>query len=188
MVDLMVDLETMGNQFDACIVQIGACFFDPRNGLIGGKYYTNVDLQSCIDVGLSVSGDTVYWWLQQNEQARKSITTGKKIPIEKAMKQFAKFAKDAKRVWSHSGFDFAIIQTAFQKTKIKSPFHYRAPKDLRTLTYLADIDTKDFPRVGVEHDALSDCVYQTSYASTGIQKIAVGNSLLKRITKPGETK
>jgi DNA polymerase III epsilon subunit-like protein len=71
--NLMLDLETMGNAQNSAIVSIGAVEFDLNTGETGEEFYERVNLQSCLDKGLIVNGSTVYWWLEQNETARKNI-------------------------------------------------------------------------------------------------------------------
>lgn len=73
---IMIDLETMDNRPTAAIVAIGAVAFDPATGEVDTDcaFYINIDLQSSLDAGLTVSGSTVNWWLQQSEAAREEIT------------------------------------------------------------------------------------------------------------------
>jgi hypothetical protein len=51
---LMLDIETMGNESFSSIVSIGALEFDIETGKTGREFYVNVDLQSCMDLGLIV--------------------------------------------------------------------------------------------------------------------------------------
>jgi DNA polymerase III epsilon subunit-like protein len=44
MIDVMLDLETMGNGPRAAIVAIGAVEFDPDTGTVGERFYRAVDL------------------------------------------------------------------------------------------------------------------------------------------------
>ena len=82
---LMLDIETMGNESFSSIVSIGALEFDIETGKTGKEFYVNVDLQSCMDLGLIVNASTVMWWLNQNEQARKDLTDRTVLPIQKAL-------------------------------------------------------------------------------------------------------
>ena len=88
---LMLDIETMGNESFSSIVSIGAVEFDINTGKTGRAFYTNVDLQSCIDLGLIMNASTVMWWMQQNEQARKDLTERTSLPIIEALNEFADF-------------------------------------------------------------------------------------------------
>ena len=76
--EVMLDLETMSTSSSAAIVSIGAVKFDPH-GKIGDfgdpanaeykPFYCTVELTSCIDAGLHVSGSTIEWWLKQENDA-----------------------------------------------------------------------------------------------------------------------
>ncbi len=69
--NIMLDLETMGNGPDAAIIAVGACKFDTIAVL--DTYYCVVDLTSSLNAGLKVDGDTILWWLKQSDDARKAI-------------------------------------------------------------------------------------------------------------------
>ena len=75
---LMLDLETMGNESHSVICSIGAVEFDIITGETGRAFYEMVSLQSCLDLGLKVTGSTIEWWLGQNEAARKEVSLGRK--------------------------------------------------------------------------------------------------------------
>jgi exodeoxyribonuclease VIII len=60
--NIMLDLETMGIQSDAAIVAIGAVRFDLETGKVGESWYSPVDLDSSLHLGLTVTESTVQWW------------------------------------------------------------------------------------------------------------------------------
>lgn len=61
--DVMVDLETFGTQGNAVIAAIGAVGFDEGAIFRFGDYTTGIDIQTCLDAGLTINGGTLYWWL-----------------------------------------------------------------------------------------------------------------------------
>jgi len=71
--DVMLDLETMGRKSNSAIVSIGAVEFNIETGETGREFYAVIDLNSCLDFGLKVQADTIYFWLQQNQAARDAI-------------------------------------------------------------------------------------------------------------------
>lgn len=165
MKDVMLDLETFGNSKTSVIVQIGACYFDRYTGEIGDTFKINIDAESSLREGFDVWGSTIYWWLDQSEDARKSILAEPRVDVLEAVNQLNDFIKGVKQIWSHATFDFVILKGHFEKLNIKPNFHYRAARDLRTLTDLAGIkDWKKYERVGTHHDALDDCKFQVKYA------------------------
>ena len=73
--DIMIDLETLATSSDAAILTIGAVKFDPLDYNVefddSDKFYVKVDLDSCNDINLTVSEDTINWWATQSEEARE---------------------------------------------------------------------------------------------------------------------
>jgi hypothetical protein len=170
MKDMMLDIEAMGTGHNAAIVQIGACYFDRKTGKIGSKFKVNVDLRSSIDAGLSINGETIYWWLEQSDAARKSILEKPKKKITPALNELKAFAKKAKTIWSHSSYDFTIINNAMIACGFK-PLNYRYARDIRTLTDLGGKGKNDFKREGTHHDAMDDCIFQVKYCVAAIQNL-----------------
>lgn len=87
MVDVMIDIETMGDEADAAIVSIGAVVF-PRESLRlfdpgsehgdplawRTRFYRNVDLADAYLAGGSISPSTVQWWMHPDRnEARTSL-------------------------------------------------------------------------------------------------------------------
>jgi len=169
MKDIMIDLETMGRNPDAAVIQIGACVFDRNTGETGAEFLLNVDLQSCIDIGCSITGDTVYWWMQQSEDAR-SIVSKPGLPVKDVLNKLVEFVKAVPdhRIWSHEGFDFPILKTLFAKSGIKEPWRYSAGRGIRAVVDLSGIDYKTSLRAGVAHTALDDCKHQVTYLCKAI--------------------
>ncbi len=160
---LMVDLETLGNGPRSVITQIGACYFN-MDGEVGAKFEANINIQSALDVGLIIDGDTIKWWFDQPNPTWLKDTD----KIVKVLSRFGQFCHGVKHVWSHATFDMPIIFNAYRECDVKIPFHYRTPRDIRTLTWLHGGDYKElkkrFPQEN-KHDALSDCLHQVKYVS-----------------------
>lgn len=172
MKDIMLDLETFGNGKNACIVQIGACYFDRVTGEIGFTFKVNVDARSSVKSGADIDADPIYFWLAQSREAIDSITAAPLLNINEAMAQLNIFLTDAKNIWSHATFDFVIMTETFKRLGIKPAFHYRAARDIRTLVELANVATSKHVREGTHHDALEDCKFQVKYCVTALNKIA----------------
>jgi len=174
MKDLMVDLETMGNKANAPITQIGAVYFDIKTGDTRDPYIVNIDLADSMKHGAVPSGDTIMWWLSQSDEARKGLTDGdiQYMKEETALRDFNRFAKGAKTIWSHATFDFVILMTSMERRNIKPTFHYRVARDIRTLTSLLDKEQREEGlRVGTHHNALDDAMHQIKYCCVAYKKL-----------------
>lgn len=162
---LMVDIETLGSGPRSVITQIGACYFD-LNGNVGGTFEANINIQSALDVGLVIDGDTIKWWFGQPKEAQTFVKNTDTIIT--VLRRFQNFCVGAEHVWSHATFDMPIIFNAYRECGIKIPFHYRTPRDIRTLCWLWGGDYEDLKKQFVKenaHDALSDSIYQVKYVA-----------------------
>lgn len=177
MFDVMLDLETLGNGKNKCIIQIGACYFNRETGEIGETFKVNVDARSHVAKGAELDADTVYWWLSQSKEAIDSVIAEPKLDVVEAFNQLNLFLEKAKAVWSHATFDFVTIQETFKQLGIKPLFHYRVARDLRTIVDAGKISIAKQVREGTHHDALDDCKFQVKYCVAALNKIHARGSL-----------
>lgn len=171
----MIDIETMGNMSHSAIVSIGAVRFDLETGKTGATFYMNVDLQSCLDAGLIINADTLMWWLNQSEAARKKIIE-KGHPLNKALISLSAFVTKDDQVWGNSArFDLGILSDALNTLGMPIPWDFRKERCVRTLVSFAP-EVKDAePNTGVAHDALADCMFQINYCSKIFNKLKDGS-------------
>lgn len=163
---LMLDIETMGNESFSSILSIGAVEFDINTGQTGKVFYRNVDLQSCIDLGLVMNASTVVWWLNQSEQARKDLIGRKSIPIIDALNEFSEFCNKDYQIWGNSArFDCGILQNAYNKAGLPIPWDFRKERCVRTLVSFAPEVKAKYNIIGIQHNAVDDCFTQIGYCS-----------------------
>ena len=163
---LMLDIETMGNKSNSAIISIGAVEFDIETGKTGKEFYRNVSLKSSIDLGLNVDADTVMWWMNQSDDARKSLTNEKAVSINQALVDFREFCNKDYQIWGNSArFDCGILQNAYNKAGIPIPWDFRKERCVRTLVSFNPEIKNNFPSVGTAHNAISDCYLQVGYCS-----------------------
>lgn len=177
--NIMFDLETLDSKNTAVILSIAAVEFNKDTGDIGGKLHLRVDIQSCLDEGLTVGADTFIWWLQQSEEARKKIYSVKGIPLEDALTQVFKFVKDCGNnvvVWGNgSTFDISILENAMYKFFSELPWKFWNVNDVRTIVALNPDIKKNLNFEGIAHDALFDCIHQIKYLTDTLKSIKNGN-------------
>ena len=162
---VMLDLETLSTSANAAIVSIGACANDGRP-----DFYVRVDLATCMQAGLKVDASTIQWWMQQSDAARKALFEDVR-PLRDALLLFAHWlgsgthAKDEGygqvecELWAYPAqFDVTILGEAYKALGKKEPWHYRAPRCLRTAAALVP----EVERItsSTEHDALADAKAQ----------------------------
>lgn len=168
--DIMIDLETLDTGPNATILTIGAVKFDPFGDDIkepsSEKFYVKVDLDSCDELKLDVSNDTVEWWSRQSKEAQdEAFSTEGRIHIRDAMNQLYSFCWGAKRVWSHgAAFDIVICENVFKKLQKAVPWNFWQVRCTRTLFDIG-IDPQRPPVL--KHHALEDAWNQ----AVGVQNI-----------------
>ncbi len=160
--DAMLDIETLGSGRNACMVQVGACYFDRYTGQVSECLKINLDARELVKMGAELDADTVYWWLSQEKPAQKSICEEPRTDIRAALLELDIFLKDADAIWSHATFDYPIVQETFKRAGLKPSFRYSAARDIRTLQDLSGAKIKP-EREGTHHDALDDCKFQVKY-------------------------
>lgn len=182
MKDVMIDFETLGNGKNKCLCQVGAVYFDRVTGETGAELLINIDAASHVKEGGVIDAETVNWWLQQSEEARKSILAPG-VPVKEAMARLNAFVMGADRIWSHATFDFVTLCDTLKQLGIHPLFSYKAGLDLRTLVYLAGVSTKDFVREGTHHDGLADAKFQVKYCVAALNAIKTNKQVIRLLEK-----
>ena len=161
---VMVDIETLDNTSTSVILSIGACTFDDTT-FGSSVFYTTVDPQSCVNLGMTLSVDTVMWWMKQSEQARAALTTGAVMPLSQALLELSAWWPAGAAFWGNGAtFDNVIVADAYRRTQLSRPWKYSADRCYRTLKALFPEITAD-ERTGTYHNALDDALYQAAHAS-----------------------
>lgn len=180
MKNIMLDLETLGNNSNSPIISIGAVFFDPQTGDLGGDFYQTIQLESAMQHGIADAG-TIQWWMQQSNDARAVFNAPDCVILTVALYEFQAWANqngDNIKMWGNGAtFDNTILANAYLSTDLPRPWKYWNDRDVRTIVELGrnlcSIDPKkDFPFEGTEHNALDDAKHQARYVSAIFQKLS----------------
>jgi len=173
---VMFDIETMNNTLRAPIVSIGGVYFDPMSGKIGDELYVLIDMEDALRYRRA-GGDTLKWWLKQGEYARAELYNGEGTTTDEALRRTVAFCKKGGpeiRVWGHGDdFDIAILTDAMNQFKITIPWKFWNSRDTRTVQELCEgvIDSRDYKRKGVYHNALDDAKHQVKWLSDMYQRV-----------------
>lgn len=193
MMDVMLDLETLGTAPGSVILSIGAVMFD-RNGL-GTEFYTVINQMSCMDAGLKTDPDTLAWWTQQSPEARQVLEDSRTSDMELAdalrcLNAFLdRIGKDV-RVWGNgSDFDNVLTVAAFKAAGIKPGWRFSNSKCFRTLKGLRPNHVLPV-REGTHHNALDDAKYRAKVAIPILTQVgyfpcdAVKSTCTCRVVRP----
>lgn len=164
--DIMLDLETMGNGPNAAIVAIGAVIFDPYRAEPGPKFYQTIDLESSVKGGGIIDASTVIWWLKQDKIAIQHLITGCES-IDTVLNLFGKWiaeniTDDGVRIWGDgAAFDNVILASAYRRHNIPQPWSYWNDRCYRTMR--AMYPGIKMQRTGTAHIALDDAISQANH-------------------------
>lgn len=171
---VMVDLETLGTRVDAAFISIGACSFELETGKIGATFYENVDWESSLKEGRTITASTLKWWFRQSEEAQNKVCApGKKYKevLKKFWAFFDKYDGDRK-IWGNgSTFDVTMLQSAYERIVNRTPWAFYNVRDQRTMLDVAEVDKGDIKFTGVAHNALDDAIHQAKLVSLAYKKL-----------------
>ena len=160
--DVMLDLETMGNNPESPIIAIGAVSFN-KNG-IGEEFYEVIDLESSISAGAVPDASTIMWWMKQSDSARAQFNSNQAIILAEGLRRFTTYLsqfdlKDV-RVWGNgAAFDNVILAGAYRMCGQTQPWKFWNDMCYRTIKNM-NLNIKIDVRSGTYHNALDDAKTQ----------------------------
>lgn len=168
--DVMVDLETLGQGPGCAILSVGATAFNPNTGFIGSDFYRVVSTPSCRALGLREDISTVEWWGKQSPEAQQVLSDAEASPhtVSDVLDAFADYLEGhggsrAVRVWGNGAdFDNAILASLYQRLDKPQPWAFWNSRCFRTLKNLRRVPAP--VRAGVHHNALDDARHQAAHA------------------------
>ena len=175
---VMLDLETLSTKSNACILSIGACFFNEET--IGAEFYQPVwVLGQNTKYGRHVSTETVEWWSKQSEEARK-VFHEPAVDLQQALLSFRKWVyenADGEKIemWGNGAdFDCVILGNAYEAVGVEKPWSYGLNRCYRTLKNVVKLRPGfGIPeRQGIHHNALADAIYQAQCAAVYLRELS----------------
>jgi hypothetical protein len=162
---LMLDCETLALTPDAVVTQIGAVFFDlqyPEAAAHGQTWWPDLAEQA----GRRIDVNTVMWWMQQSDHARKSLIVAPH-KREKKREILAHLTKlmtvhNVETVWAKPAmFDLPLLTDYFGA----KPWSHRVERDMQTIVRMYDPEGKLAPAGDPDkaHDAAYDALWQCQY-------------------------
>lgn len=169
MIQIVLDLETMGTDPNSAIVAIGAVAFDfAKDGFID-QFYKKVTLVSSVSNGAVMNPSTVLWWMNQSQSAREEIVSAD-TDIRYALKCFTIWVdglrdaspQDKLQIWGNgSDFDNVILHSAYRHANMVAPWQFWENRCYRTMAAM-HTNTR-LVRKGTHHNALDDAKSQAEH-------------------------
>lgn len=186
-IDVMVDLETLGNKATSTIFQISASGFDIATGLSINSFNGISDISK--NDKMNVTGDTIKWWLDTDAELLKTLLNKGEGSSDMLLIEFFKWLNAMTKdndvyLWGNGIlFDNNLLRTQFEALGMSYPIHFRNDRDVRTIVELAALKTgKTVKELQAEynnpsltaHNAMDDVYYQIALVS-GCYGIIVGD-------------
>lgn len=172
MINVMIDLETLGVNNNAMILSIGAAKFDflaeTQEKAVTDSIYMRLDITTMPASRFIMDPETVLYWLGDKMQdARAALLQDEPIPIATALSSFAQwYGPKPLPTWGNgAAFDNVILRSAYKVMGEECPWGFRDDRCFRTLK--AGVPETVFSRVkamGTAHQALHDAVWQARAA------------------------
>lgn len=169
MSNIMIDIETLGLDYNSVVIQIAAVKFD-WDGSIIEIFDRKLNHKEQLEKGCTVNQSTVDWWKKQNTEILKDILE-KAEPTENVLRDFCSFISKRDIIWSSANFDIPILTHILSKYGMQTPWYYWDCKDVRTLSWMANINPKLDYAYSKEktHNAVDDCKFQIKYCCDAME-------------------
>lgn len=177
MIHISLDLETWGKRPGCDIRSIGAVVFDPVAGTVrDDTFYIATDNpigwhQEGNKYPLHRDPETVKWWSEQSPEAQAAFS--EPVDLRVALERFTSWIINMYpggwdgnvtpdiRIWANDPhFDVSILDEAYHAVGLPVPWHYRAPRSMKTATDLAGLTRDEYVTHGTAHNALDDAIAQ----------------------------
>ena len=184
---VMIDLETLSTHNNAAIIEIGAVEFNKYTGEVGEKFNVIIDPKDWCKNDRHVDGETIQWWFNQTDEARKRFTHKNDmyaiVTLKYALWKLKYFIMDCDTVddnknvvvWGNGAtMDISILENAFNYFDIEVPWKFWAVNDVRTIVDLNPSIKKNCEfESGVRHSAIADCLHQIKYTTDTIKSLGI---------------
>ncbi len=134
--------------------------------------------------------ETVQWWNDQSDEAKGAFVNP--VDLREGLINFGTWLTSlddypgtgpapAIRIWAHGpSFDVSILEAAFNAVDLPTPWHYRAPRDTRTIFEAAGMDPHkcldDFA-TGTFHNALDDAITQAKAVCEAYNRLGLSDGV-----------
>lgn len=167
---VVIDIETLGRKPNSVILSIGAVGIDFRNYAIDGGIHVNIDTYDCEFYGLAHEDETVRWWKNQSEVAkRRTMDPETMVDLKVALQRltdyiYAMCGKGRSyEVYScGTDFDISILANAYVAVGLNVPWPFWAVRDFRTLREWFPMVKAPVKNTG-HHDALNDATFEAHH-------------------------
>lgn len=169
MIDVMLDLETLGTSPDSIILSLGACIFYRKPCTKRKRrldFYRSFDYVSQYKKGRTLSMDTLQWWLRQRDTLafHQVFLASQGMNLRLGLIEFNNWLKSQAdsdiRIWAHgASFDLPMLDHALKDCELDwvPGLDFRNFRDTRTLLDVCNVKMK---KADNAHNAVDDAIAQ----------------------------
>lgn len=181
--DLMLDLETLGNSHKPAVIQISAVPFvlNSRELLDIKPFNCHINLKSIVDTKkFDIDLSTLNFWLKQDQEVINNVLitslSGKGKHLLTVLEDFRDYVSELRVnhhtdlfVWGNGVMnDNNWLQSLYCSLDEEYPLEFWQHRDVRTVIDFAELlTTKNYKREsvfkGMPHNAIDDCKFQIEY-------------------------
>lgn len=175
--EVMTDLETLGKTPGCVVLSIGAVSWSSAG--VGREFYTVVNRDASVAIGLTEDPSTLDWWSRQSSEASKVLfeAADKKASCEPAVaaillnRWLADELMLGRRevcIWGNgAGFDQPILEAMYRAAGVEPHWEFWNHRCFRTLKALAspEVVRSVGELKGAAHNALDDARHQAMVAA-----------------------
>jgi len=206
-IDIIIDIETLGTKPNVPVIEIGACAINNRTGEIVSNFsrrvrsgYVFADLlnRKAVEHCTPDMQATIKWWLEDSDRAdtlRKIMPeTSQGVHPHATLLEFCDWfiaetvkANGEVRVWANGPqFDLVILQSHFDRYSIKRPWVCWQERCVRTALEMANYERGSIGWIerGPRHRALNDARHEARklYYSGALGEVS---AIIKRLHQRG---
>lgn len=204
MVDIIIDIETLGTKPGCVILEIGACAVDHGTGELFTNFSRRLDeVFTRFDAWVKDSDaqETLVWWMREHPDTYTAIVRrGDGLYENRSaaldLKAFCDWFEDvtrdatAVRVWGNGpSFDLSILRAGIELYGFKQPWHHTWERDVRTALEQAGYErgSTSWIERGPRHRALNDARHEARklYYSGALGEVS---AIIKRLRQRGVVK
>jgi exodeoxyribonuclease VIII len=173
LINVVLDLETLGTAEDAAIIQIGCAIpdFDHKHCPLTAShaFEATIRYEEALSSEFSKEHSTMEWWEKQDPEVRKQVFSGQDTYID-ALDKFVAWINLVKSggadvaIWGNgSDFDNRLLTYTLSSFGYKNVWSFRNNRDLRTLRALFPLHPDYINAIGLgymKHTALGDAMLE----------------------------
>ena len=165
MINLMIDIETLGTKPGCVILSIAVVPF--ATPVKEQTFYEKIDPRSCAKVGLVSDPATIAWWNKQDQAIKAEAMSGTK-PLHETLLNLTAYLMQLGKpndiaVWGNgASFDVPLLEAAYEACNLTPYWKYYNSACYRTLKMLHP--EVPFVKPIDAHNALADATAQAAHA------------------------